>query len=247
VLVVDDDPADRAWVVRTLTEAGYAVESAATGADALARCKERRFDAITLDLLLPDVNGLEVLHNLREEGPNRDVPVLVLSVVSAREILSGFSVQDVLRKPVGGGDLLLALERAGVHPQGGSTVLVVDDDPSMRALMAALLNGLGYRPVCMEDGRSALQIVAREPPAAIVLDLMMPAMSGFEFLKRLRGTEQGRRVPVLVWSAKELTVEEQAQLATSAQAVMDKDGSVALLAELRLRVPPPGGMRASRS
>jgi signal transduction histidine kinase/CheY-like chemotaxis protein len=252
VMVVEDGAEDRAWLVRALTDAGYAVESAANGVEALARCNERPFDAITLDLLLPDISGLDVLHAIRKQGPNRETPVIVVSVLSDREAVAGFSVQDVLLKPVGAPELLESLRRADVPPDGHRKVMVLDDDVRMLALMGAMLSGLGYSPLCMSDGGKALEAIELQRPAAIVLDLMMPVMSGFEFLSRLRGSELGRRVPVLVWSAKELTAEERAELAASAQGVMDKSpaGGSALLTELRQhlcrRVGSTGQLRLAR-
>jgi signal transduction histidine kinase/CheY-like chemotaxis protein len=235
VLVVEDGSEDRAWLVRTLTEAGYAVESAATGAAAVARCKERPFDAVTLDLLLPDMSGLEVLRGIRSEGPNRDVPIIVVSVLSDKEIVSGFSVQDVLAKPSSTSELLTALVRAGVPPDGQRPVLVVDDDQRMLDLMSATLTELGYLAGCQINPVEALAAIEKERPAAIILDLLMPQMTGFEFLLRLRHSKMGRHVPVLVWSAKEVTPAERAQLASSAQAVLTKEagGRAALLGELR--------------
>ena len=235
VLVVEDGAEDRTWLVRTLTEAGYAVESAATGAAAVARCKERPFDAVTLDLLLPDMSGLEVLRGIRSEGPNRDVPVIVVSVLSDKEIVSGFSVQDVLAKPSGTSELLTALVRANVPPNDQRQILIVDDDRRMLDLMSATLTELGYQPGCQIDPIQALAGIETERPAAIILDLLMPQMTGFEFLLRLRQSKAGRYIPVLVWSAKELTPAERAQLASSAQAVLSKEegGRAALLGELR--------------
>src|SRR6185503_13448343 len=97
ILVVEDEPADRARLTAALVDAGYAVESVGTGAEALARCDARAYDAITLDLLLPDMTGLEVLQRLRE-GKNGDVPVIVVTVVAERGAVAGFAVHDVLAK-----------------------------------------------------------------------------------------------------------------------------------------------------
>jgi signal transduction histidine kinase/DNA-binding response OmpR family regulator len=236
VLVVEDDPGDRAWLVRTLTEAGYAVETAADGAEALARCEERAYDAITMDLLLPDMSGLKVLHAIRESGHNRDSPVIVVSVIVDEELVSGFAVRDVLSKPARADELLKALQRSGVSVGAQRPVLVVDDDQAALDLMKAMLTELGYRPLCVSEAEVALRRVTEQTPAAIVLDLMMPRMDGFEFLRRLRDTPEGKQVPVLVWTSKDLTAEERTRLARSAQGVMPKQGAgpgASLLHELR--------------
>jgi CheY-like chemotaxis protein len=239
VLVVEDHAGDRAWLVRTVPAAGYAVETAADGAAALARCEERAYDAITLDLLLPDMSGLQVLHALRESGPNRNKPVIVVSVLAEEQLVSGFAVQDVLSKPARADELLQALQRGGGSVGGRRRVLVDDDDRAALALMKALLTDLGYQPLCESEAEVALRRVAEENPAAIVLDLVMPRMDGFEFLRRLRETTEGTHLPVLVWTSKDLTADERVRLARSAQGGLPKPGSApgaALLHELRAQL-----------
>jgi signal transduction histidine kinase/CheY-like chemotaxis protein/HAMP domain-containing protein len=240
VLVIEDDPADQRALVEILGAAGYAVDVTSSGRDALARCKERTFDAITLDLLLPDMSGLEVLHAIRgSKTENRDVPVVVITVVAERGAVAGFAVHDILAKPVNTDALIGSLSRAHVPPHDG-TVLVIDDDIGSLKLMAATLERLGYAARCEQDGPAGLLAVRAAPPAAIVLDLLMPGMSGFEFLDRLRRDESGRRVPVIVWTSKDLGADERSRLRASASAVVTKGehSSAAVLAELAALVPP---------
>ena len=117
ILIVEDDDRDREAVAAALTQVGYGFEIARTGADAIARCKERVFDAVTLDLLLPDMSGLEVLESLRIGGWLRDTPVIVVTIVPDVKSTAGFSVSGVLQKPLDRDALLGALERAGVRPE----------------------------------------------------------------------------------------------------------------------------------
>ncbi len=221
LLVVEDNTADRVMFENTLAAAGYAVETASTGREALVKCQERVFDAITLDLILPDMSGLEVLAGIRAGGLNAGVPIIVVTVVAEKGVVAGFPVHDILGKPLDGQALLASLRRAGVSPRGG-TVLVVDDDPSALKLMSAALAQLGYRAVCAEDGRTGLALAHEVRPAAVVLDLIMPGMDGFEFLDRFRGVPEGTRTPVIIWTGKHLSGEEQARLRASANAVMGK-------------------------
>jgi signal transduction histidine kinase/DNA-binding response OmpR family regulator len=234
ILVIEDDPRDQRDLVAALGAAGYAVEIAATGTQAIARCRERKFDAITLDLLLPDQTGLELLAQIRTDGINRDVPVIVITVVAERGAVAGFAVQDILSKPVKPEALVEALTRAGVTARLGE-VMVIDDDPQALKLMQATLQQLGYVTRCERDGEAALRAVRSSPPSAIVLDLLMPGMSGFEFLDRLRRDPDVRRVPVIVWTGKDLSVDERAMLRASASAVVAKGvagGGAAVVAEL---------------
>ena len=242
VLVIDDDARDRSWLVHTLARAGYSVESAPTGAAGLTLCRSRRFDAITLDLLLPDDSGLEVLRSLRAEGLNRDTPVIVVTVVAEKGAAAGFRVHDVLVKPVVVDHLLASLKRARLAPDDSRPILVIDDDPRALKLAGKTLQQLGYRAVCRSDAKSALQAARESPPAAVILDLMMPEIDGFEFLKRFRRTAAGRRTPVIVWTVKDLTRRERQRLEASAQAIVVKsDGGAALVEELGAYVSPGAG------
>jgi PAS domain S-box-containing protein len=238
VLVIEDDPKDRRWILETLAAGGCAGEEAATGAEAVARVTSQSYDAITLDLLLPDMGGREVLRAIRESDLNRNTPVVVVTVVAEKGVVAGFQVQDILTKPVARGALLGALMRASVVPDSGRPILVVDDDARVLKLAERALTESGYRAQCCRDGASALAAVAQEMPAAIVLDLLMPAMSGVEFLRELRIRASGHRIPVIVWTAKDISDGERAQLLEGAQAIVLKaKGTQALLDELAAFVP----------
>jgi CheY-like chemotaxis protein len=232
VLIVEDDVRDQKHLAGILSEGGYAVEIAATGAAAVELCGRKSFDAIILDILLPDMSGLDVLNQIGE-GSNRGVPIIAVTVVAERGAVAGFAVQDVLPKPANAQSLLAALTRAGVAPHKPGTVLLVDDDPGSLKLVATTLNQLGYEVRCEHDGAAGLQAIREVLPSAIILDLIMPGMNGFEFLEHLRREAIGRRVPVIVWTVKDLTPEERAFLRASAQAIVSKGkGSGDVLAEL---------------
>jgi CheY-like chemotaxis protein len=241
ILIIEDDARDRAWLQRTLSEAGYAAEVAATGAEGLALCRERPFEAITLDLLLPDMNGWEVLEVIRTNGPNRDVPVIVVTVVAEGAGVRSFPVHEFLAKPVQTETLLASLVRAGIAPDGSKKILVVDDDPHALKLAETILTQLGYQPICKADAERGLRAAAEEKPAAVVLDLLMPGMDGFAFLERFRRTATGRWTPVIVWTVKDLSADERKRLKTTAQAVVQKGqgGTAALLEQLKASLSAP--------
>ncbi|MGE5184163.1 MAG: response regulator [Acidobacteriota bacterium] len=225
VLVVEDVDRDRAVIVACLASAGYAVEIARNGLEALARCRERAFDAVTLDLLLPDMSGLELLATLRAEDRMRTTPVVVVSVAADAGRVAGFHVHDVLRKPLDRDALLAALERAGVRPDRAGGVLVVDDDDGALRLMDATLAQLGYSAITRSSGAAALAAAEQLHPAAVVLDLLMPGMDGVEFLDRFRRLPSHERTPVLIWTMKDLTPDEHAKLRESAQGIVSKNGT----------------------
>jgi CheY-like chemotaxis protein len=216
------------------------VVTAATCADAETRSRERTFDGITLDLLLPDGSGWDFLRTIRrEEGKNRDTPVVIATVVAEKGVAAGFAVHDFLVKPLPAEQLLDSLRRVAGERNGQHSVLVVDDDPNSLKLMALRLSQAGFGSICALDSRRGLEVALQQHPAAIVLDLIMPGMDGFEFLARLRQTQEGRVIPVIIWTGRDLTAAENAGLASVAHAVFLKGqaGPDALLGELRAHLP----------
>ncbi len=241
VLVIEDDLVDCDWLVRTLTDAGYAVDAATNGREGLRRCREQAFDAIALEMLLPDIPSRDLLKALRSGGPNRDTPVVIVSVAAEQGIGTGFQVHDIFQKPVSGEELLASLERAGVAPDLRRPILVVDDDAAALKLAETTFRLAGYWPVCCASATEALVAAAEEPPALVVLDLLMPGMDGFEFLRQFRSTAQGRLTPVIVWTVKDLAPGEREALRASTRVVMAKgDGPSALVRELEAHLLTPG-------
>ena len=123
---------------------------------------------------------------MRAGGPNRDTPVIVVTVVAEKGAGIGFHVHDMLVKPVLGDQLLASLKRAQLAPDNSRPILVVDDDAQALKLADKALHQLGYRAICRSNAKSALQAVREARPAAVILDLAMPEIDGFEFLKRFR-------------------------------------------------------------
>jgi PAS domain S-box-containing protein len=236
VLVIEDDSRDRDWLTSTLAGAGYAVESAATGVDALLKLKQRRYDAITLDIMLPDMSGWEVLRAARASSLNRDVAVIVVTVLADKGTGIGFAIHDFLEKPISKTQLLGALSGAGNRATEDTTVLVVDDNKQDLRLFQNALKQQGYTTITRSDPMAGLRAASEQPPDFIVLDLMMPRVDGFEFLRRFRAGERGRHTPVIVLTSKDLVQKEKALLGTMAQGVVSKgEGSAkALLTEISM-------------
>ena len=225
VLVIEDDPADQDAIVRTLSDAGFNIETAHSRAQALMKLSAHAFDAITLDLILPDANGADILKDIRASERNRDVPVVVITVVANGGAVTGFAVHDILSKPVEGADVIAALSRAGVAAAAGGSVLVVDDDPGSLRLMVASLQQLGYRSIAVDRAVDGLRLSEREAPLAVILDLQMPEMDGFGFLDHFRRLPNCQQVPIIVWTVKDLTVADLDRLKSSVQGVMSKGHS----------------------
>ncbi|HEY5921809.1 MAG TPA: response regulator [Kofleriaceae bacterium] len=242
VLVVEHQERDRDVLVGTLNEAGYLTETASTGAEAIARCRERPFDAVTVDLMLSDMSGLDLVGTLRGEPRMRTVPVVVVTVIPDAKLVAGFAVNDVLRKPLEPQALLAALDRAGVRAERPGGILVVDDDPGALRLMDATLASFGFSAITRSSGPSGLEAAMKLQPTAVVLDLVMPGMDGVEFLDHFRRIPQHERTPVLIWTLKDLTGAEQEQLRQSAQGIISKNGNTPsnVVAQLRALLPEAG-------
>jgi PAS domain S-box-containing protein len=235
VLVIEDNARDREWLVATLNTAGYEVRSSINGADAIKLLDNRRFDAITLDLILPDMSGWDVMRHLREAGLNRGVPVVVVTVLADEGGGVGFAVRDFLEKPTDQQALLGALRRAGVSPAAKASVMLVDDDETDLKLYETALEESGFSVEAYTSADDALRAIARNEPDVIVLDLLMPGIDGFEFMRRLRATDGAKNTPVVVLTAKDLASQELESLKAAARTVVLKgSGSVdALLEEVR--------------
>jgi PAS domain S-box-containing protein len=222
VLVIEDDVQDQSRLAAALQLAGFAVEVTASGAEAIEAAERERYAAITLDLLLPDRPGLEVLGVIRAQGRNIHTPVVVVTMLTEHAVLAGFPVSDVLSKPIDRVVLRRALSRAGVGPLLPGRVMVVDDDPHSGLLMKELLESEGYAVWHCSSGAEALRSLGSVQPSAFILDLMMPVMDGFQLLDHLRQMPAHRSTPVFIWTSKDLSRAEYQRLATTAQAVLQK-------------------------
>ena len=241
ILVVEDDENDLSWLAKTLSRAGYGVDCACSGAEAASKAQSTPYDAILLDLILPDALGWDVLKSIRNTTINRDVPVIVLTIVAEKAAAKSFALQDYLPKPVSTSELLASLRRAGVIGTGiGKKILVVDDDPAALKLAEAALVSSGYEASCHVTAASALSEAAQTRFDAVVADLLMPEMDGFEFLDRLRSLESNHDTPVIIWTGKSVTIADREKLKNSANSIALKGqgGIDAVLRELRYHVTP---------
>jgi signal transduction histidine kinase/CheY-like chemotaxis protein/HAMP domain-containing protein len=220
VLVVDDDPAARDLLTANLKSTGYRLVQAANGEEALRLARTIRPDAITLDVLMPKPDGWEVLSALKADADLRDIPVIIVTVLSDRGIGLSLGAVDVLTKPVDRARLM-ALIHSLLRRDG--PVLVVEDDAGAREMIRQTIEKMGLSVAEAVDGRQALAWLGDHPaPAMILLDLIMPEMDGFEVLDALAAHVQWREIPVIVITAKQLTTAERERLLRQAQKVIAK-------------------------
>src|SRR5262249_46850609 len=200
----------------------------------------------TLDLLLPDMHGWDVLGEIRSTVPNRNTPVIAVTVAPEHGQTIGFRLHDYLTKPVSQEAVIESLARLNVKPTGNRTVLVIDDDPDALRFIDAVVRELGYSAVCVSNAREGLREAALDPPAVLVVDLLMPGVDGFEFLARFRDMPGASGVPVIVWTGKDLDANDRRRLHAAAATVGAKDaGGVDALIEQINRVMN-GGTKAEQ-
>ncbi len=238
VLVVDDDSAARDLLTRFLDREGFEVKTARDGREGLALARRYRPKIVLLDIEMPNVDGWQMLQSLRADPVLSDIPVIMISVLHERSVGFAMGADDYLVKPIDRAELKRVLERFNGR-SGRARVLLVDDDPETRGWMAALLAREGWSTVMAVDGQDAIDQLDCGMPDLIILDLMMPVMDGFAFLRSLRARPDARDVHVVVLTAKDVTGEERAVLDGKVDRVIRKDGVKLddLRAELRRLVP----------
>jgi two-component system, NtrC family, sensor kinase len=231
VLVIDDDATVRDLMERFLDKEGFRVVTAAGGQEGLQLAKELRPDAITLDVMMPAMDGWAVLSALKSDPELSDIPVIMLTILDARNMGYALGAADYLTKPIDRDRLAAVLKKY----RRDLPVLVVDDDADLRRRLRRLLERDGYTVAEAEHGREALARLPEISPGLILLDLMMPEMDGFEFVVELRRHEAWRAIPVIVITARDLSAEDRRRLNGYVEKVLQKGAYSrdALLAEVR--------------
>ena len=223
VLVIDDDPAARDLMRRFLVREGFRPETAGSGEEGLRLARELQPTLITLDVMMPGLDGWSVLQKLKADAETQDIPVIMLTMVDDKNIGFALGAADYMTKPIDRPRLSSILKKYRCRDaEGGCHVLVIEDDDPTRQLMASLLSREGWHVSEAENGRLALERMEQACPDLILLDLMMPEMDGFEFTRRLRERAEWRSVPVVVLTAKDLTEEERLRLRGHAEKVLQK-------------------------
>jgi CheY-like chemotaxis protein len=221
VLVIDDDSSARDLMQRYLTREGFQPVTAESGEEGLRLARELRPDAITLDVMMPKMDGWAVLRELKGDAELRDIPVIMVTIVDDKSLGYTLGADDYLTKPIEREQLATVVQKYRcAHPP--CPVLLVEDDETTRGMMRSMLERDGWCVTEAANGEEGLARVGESAPNVILLDLMMPQMDGFEFLSRLRREEGSRDIPVVVITAKELTAEDREQLRGSVQKVLAK-------------------------
>jgi len=239
VLVVEDDPAAAELLGRQIERAGFRTEIARTGVEAVAMAKEHKPAAITLDILLPDVDGWEVLTRLKRDEMTSDIPVIVVSVVDNPELGRALGALDYFVKPVEAKELVHRLLSFNFKRKSGdrkTRILVVDDEVANRDWLKEVLEPEGFTVLLAKGGQEAIELAMSRKPDLLMLDLLMPGVNGFDVVAALSGNEGTKAIPIVVLTAKSLTRADIKQLNGHVSTILKRGstGAVDLLVQLRV-------------
>jgi CheY-like chemotaxis protein len=228
VLVVDDDEAVHDVVGAMLARDGYRVLHARSGPEAMTLAREQHPDAVTLDVMMPQMDGWTVLSSLKGDAALRDIPVIIVTMLNDRAIALSLGAEAFLSKPIDWAQLSAVLKQFARHDAAtAAPILVVDDDPEMRDMTRRMLERMGIAVHEAADGAEALAWLEANPrPSLILLDLMMPVVDGFEVLERLKQNDRWSDIPVLVATSKDFNADELAQLQRCTERVISKGATM---------------------
>ena len=235
VLIVEDDPHAAHLLSLHLRGAGYGVMVAGNAAEALEMARSCQPFVITLDILMPEQDGWQILQDLKSTPETADIPVVIISVVEDQRRGVGLGAADYFVKPVDPERLLARIKRlAPLRHQDGLRVLVIDDDPQAIEVMEGVLRPAGVAVRGARSGSEGIQLAVDEKPDVIILDLQMPGVNGFEVLRQLKAHPEARQIPVIINTAKTLTKEDRGLLSLHAERVVEKggEGTDGLLTEI---------------
>ena len=225
ILVVDDEVPARELIASYL-ESEYRIVMAESGAEVVQKARQLRPDAITLDVLMPGGNGFETLVALQKTPETANIPIIIVSIVDQKQVGFALGAADYLVKPIRKPVLLETIRKhVPLQTDDDAAILLVDDDPKTLELLEETLRSAGYETQSVQSGARALEVLSSKLVSAVVLDLLMPGMDGFEVIRHVREQATLKELPILVMTAKTLAQEEIALLSRETQALFQKNGS----------------------
>ena len=230
ILVVDDDATARELVEQHLQRAGFAVVTARGGQEALRLVRELQPTAVTLDIMMPDLDGWTVLAAMKGDPALASIPVVLMSIVDQKKRGYALGAADYLVKPIDRTKLVATL--TGICGSTAGRVLLVDDDEVVRRGVRHILEPIGWKVTEAENGQIAVEAIAAARPDVIILDLMMPKMDGFEFLDELRSRSDWQGLPVVIVTAKDLTQDDRDRLNGGVERIIQKSNPGEMLGQL---------------
>jgi signal transduction histidine kinase/DNA-binding response OmpR family regulator len=234
VLVVEDEPSAAELLTRQLANAGYRTAVARTGTEALAKAKELKPAAITLDIILPGLDGWEVMTRLKGDPGTAHIPIVVVSVLENPELGMALGAMDYLVKPV---DMKVLISRlkAFAPVKERLQVLVVDDEEANREWLVRALEPAGFDVLSASSGKRGIALARSRKPDLVLLDLMMPEVNGFDVVEALRTYDSTRHTPILILTAATLSDKDKRKLNGQVSEILSrgKVGSSLIVDHLR--------------
>ncbi|TET68184.1 MAG: response regulator [Dehalococcoidia bacterium] len=229
ILVVDDEAHVRRFLSHEFANRGYRVIEASSGKEAIDLTREHHPDLITLDVLMPDIDGLDVTAVLKSDTNTRDIPILILSVVEEKERGYSLGANEYVTKPFSKKRLMDKITH--LLGQAQKTVVVVDDDRTLVKAIKFKLEKRGFAVYAAYDGEKALKVIAKNRPDLIVLDVMMPKMDGYEVIKILKDNPDTVNTPIIVLTGVEIDGGRVRALSLGATEYVTKSGGLGKLFE----------------
>ncbi|MEX2117194.1 MAG: response regulator [Bacteroidota bacterium] len=234
ILCIDDDP-DATEILRSyLVPDGYNVTVAFSGDEGIKLARTMKPALITLDIMMPQKDGWQVLRELKRDPATKDIPVIIHSMIDNKPLAMSLGAIDVMPKPVDSRQLLQRVQK--VVKSDDQFVLVVDDNKDYTQAMKEMLEVEGFSVRVANSGEEALEELKKAVPAVIFLDVVMPGMDGFQVVRRLQSNDAWRKIPVVILSGKELTDRERDMLQSSITEVINKDDSKEAIASTVKRI-----------
>ena len=222
ILIIDDDPTVSELMKRQLSKEGYQVIIAPNGKDGIRLARQLKPDAITLDILMPEMDGWSVLRTLKADPEVSNIPVIMASILDEKN--KGFSLgaADFLSKPIQKEYLMKSIRNL-TGDKENLKICIIEDDESLRFTIKEILEKQNVEILEAENGKVGMSLLQKEEikPDLILLDLMMPVMNGFEFLKLIRETDLNS-IPILVLTGADLSEDEKSFLSGEVQRILEK-------------------------
>ncbi|MBL8049996.1 MAG: GAF domain-containing protein [Anaerolineales bacterium] len=227
ILVIDDDPNAVYLLQESLTQNEFEIIGTDNKHQALSIAREQQPHAILLDILMPETDGWQILHDLKANPATTNIPVILLTIVDNKALGFRLGAAAYLLKPLDPTAVMDALNQViEKTPHMHKHILVVDDDPQIVEMLSQMIPESDFRLDSAEDGEAGLKAIEAQRPDIILLDLMMPKVDGFGMIEKLRMRPEFQNIPIIVLSAKDLTDEENLKLKESVAVVMKKQGFV---------------------
>jgi CheY-like chemotaxis protein len=220
ILCIDDDAEVIDLLKHYLVPEGYSVRGASSGEEGIRMAQELRPSVITLDIMMPEKDGWQVLRELKNNPLTKDIPVIIHSIIENRPLALSLGALEVITKPSEPKKVLSVVERA-CHSKN-QPIMVVDDNFDFAESLKILLQTDGYRVVTYNSGNEALKNIENINPSLLFLDLVMPGIDGFSVLKQLRGQDRWKDLPVVVLSGADITKEQRQNINKLSQDFIEK-------------------------